>query len=133
MLGDKNKLHPAPAAARKQTLQPKIGLKADTIGERNANIEAYTPEEYNHVYHLKNLKNIEHDFKKGQVLPILDETPFETFKKEEMEGNFWIDTHIFPHLCKGVMFSIVEMFIRNKKHFQKRIQKSTVTVLRHGP
>jgi hypothetical protein len=126
-------LHPAPVEVGQLPKKPKFGRKADTIEERNAKIEAYTPEEYNHVYHLLNLKNVEPDFKKGQVLPILDETPFETSEKVEMDGNFWIDTHIFPHICQGVMFSIVEMFIRNKKHFHKRIQKSTVTVLKHGP
>ena len=59
-LGDNRrlKLHPAPAEVGELPKEPKFGRKIDTIGERNAKIEAYTPEEYNHVYHLLNLKNV---------------------------------------------------------------------------
>ena len=52
------KLHPAPAEVGELPKEPKFGRKIDTLKERNAKIEAYTPEEYNHVYHLLNLKNV---------------------------------------------------------------------------
>ena len=52
-------------------------MKADTVDERNKKIEEYSPEEYNHIYHLKNLKNIEHDGKKAETLVISSNPPFE--------------------------------------------------------
>jgi hypothetical protein len=69
------------------------------------------------------------------VLKISSESPFDIDKdgREETNADFWIDPHVYPYIYKGTHYSIVEVFVRSKKHVVPRVQKSTVALFKHGP
>ena len=127
----------SPSAAAKKTDGFKMP-KPDTIAKRNQRVQKYTPEQYNQIYHLKNLKNIELIGGKPTPEAILSELVSGTKNTDLNLDNYWIESSCRAHICNGRIFSIATNRINNKKVnkegiVQNRIQKTSLAIYVHDP
>ena len=104
---------------------------------RNGRVEKYTPEQYNQIYHLKNLKNIE---RIGDA-PIPEDILSALVEGEDNTtlnyDNYWIESSCRAHVCNGNVFSIATNRINNKRldkdfKVQPKIQKTSIAIYIHG-
>ena len=138
-VGTSSKILPqeSPSAAAKQSDGFKMP-KPDTIAKRNRRVQKYTPEQYNQIYHLKNLKNIELIGGKPTPEAILSELVSGTKNDKLNLDNYWIESSCRAHICNGRIFSIATNRINNKKInkegiVQDRIQKTSLAIYVHDP
>lgn len=98
----------------------------------------YSPEQYNQIYHLKNLKNIELLGEKPKPEAILSQLVSGQNNSDLNLDNYWIESGTRPIICNGRIFSIATNRINNKKLtkegvVQDRIQKTSLAIFVHDP